>query len=161
MNPRKPDGTGWFDRLIDVFDRFVFRASGTITGMVAIVSILLVVGAAIYSTVQRIRLSRRADRIGLDVQDPQERRRLAQQLGFYDRMIRTLDRAGVRKPPHLTPLEFSQSLTFLPSESYDSIVRMTAIYYRLRYGRARLHDHGRRRLESIVEKLDMKIDRSI
>lgn len=46
-------------------------------------------------------------------------------------MISLLDRAGVHKPDHLTPLEFSQTLSFLPSESYDTIVRMTEIFYRV------------------------------
>jgi len=150
LTARKSDRSGWLDRLIDGF-----KASGTIVGVLVMVSVLLLIGAIVYSAVQRVRLSRRANRIGLDIKDASERRRLAEQLGFYDRMMSLLDRAGVRKPDHLTPLEFSQTLTFLPSESYDSIVRMTQIFYRVRFGRTELSDGKRRRLERLAERLDM------
>lgn len=44
------------------------------------VSVLLLIGAIVYSVVQRVRLSR-ANRIGLDVEDAYERQ-LAEQLRF-------------------------------------------------------------------------------
>ena len=54
--------------------------------------------------------------IGLDALPADERMRLARQLGFYDQLVQLLERRGLVRPHHLTPMEFSESLSFLPAE---------------------------------------------
>lgn len=99
------------------------------------------------------RLLRRARRIGLEGLPRRQARRLARELGFYDDMARVLARRGFARPPHLTPREFARSLTILPPAAYDAVATLTDGYYRVRYGRQRLTNADRRRLEQSVQTL--------
>jgi hypothetical protein len=99
-------------------------------------------------------MRRRARRIGLVSLAPQEQLKLARQLGFYDEMIRTLSRHGIRCSPHLTPGEFSRSVAFLPSELFDIVRRLTNIFYRIRYGQAELSGQQQRRLKTSISRLE-------
>ena len=66
-------------------------------------------------------LRRRARRIGLENLPASAQLRLARQLGFYDDLMQLLERYGVVRPRHLTPLEFSESIAFLPNQAYTSV----------------------------------------
>jgi hypothetical protein len=103
---------------------------------------------------QRIRLRRRAARIGINSLPGVEQLRLARQLGFYDDLVRLLARRQLTRPPHQTPLEFSRSLLVLPSEAYDTVGRLTALYYRVRYGSAMLSPGQQRCLSNVIQRLD-------
>lgn len=112
------------------------------------------VGAIGYFAWERYRLFKRAARIGLKDLPDSDQLRLARQLGFYDEMIRMLAARGYVRAPHYTPLEFSESLTHLPAEAYDSVHRITRIYYRIRYGRARLGAEYIRRVRGVLTRLE-------
>lgn len=106
---------------------------------------------------ERWMLRRKAARIGLKSLPTAEQLRLARQLGFYDDLMRLLARQGICRPPHLTPLEFSRTLLFLPSEAYDTIRRLTEVFYRVRYGHAELDGRQRRRLEGVISRLEQNM----
>ncbi|MGH7215338.1 MAG: DUF4129 domain-containing protein, partial [Tepidisphaeraceae bacterium] len=125
-------------------------ALGTLVGLM-IAALLVAVAWFVY---ERWKLRRRASRIGLDVLPVGDQMRLARQLGFYDDLMRLLERRQIIRPKHLTPLEFSDSLAYLPSEVYDSIHRLTHIFYRIRYGHAELQGSQRRRLAKVIERVE-------
>lgn len=109
--------------------------------------VLVAIGWFVY---ERWKLRRRAQRIGLAGLAGSDRLRMVRQLGFYDDLLRLLDRYQIVRQPHLTPLEFARSLSFLPSQAYDDVRRLTRIYYRIRYGQASLQMAQRRRLQSVL-----------
>jgi len=102
---------------------------------------------------ERWRLWQRARRIGLSSLPKADQLRLARQLGFYDQLTQLLERRGISRPPHLTPMEFSQSVAYLPPNAYDSIRRLTALFYKVRYGQRDLSPAQQRRLRRAVEEL--------
>ena len=139
----------WFDW--DSMSKFSIGATviSTMIGVITFVGIALI----LWYLIGRIRLMRRARRIGLGGLDADEARRLARQLGFYDEMIHVLEQRRIVCPPHLTPLEFSRSLEFLSEEAYDHVVRLTEIFYRVRFGQAELSGGQRRALVRVVDRL--------
>ena len=114
----------------------------------------MLLGAVGWYAADRVRLRRRARRIGVDDLPPDAQARLLRQLAFYDGLVQLLARHRIARPPHLTPLEFSRSLAFLPANAYDTIRRLTAVFYRIRYGGADLDDGRQRRLVNMVERLE-------
>jgi len=79
--------------------------------------------------------------------------RLAQQLGFYDDLLLLLERHRISRPNHLTPMEFSESLLYLPSDVYAMVLRLTRLFYRVRYGRVELSPAQRRRLDNVIARI--------
>ncbi len=116
--------------------------------------ILVMFGAIGWFVFERWRLRRRAVRIGLDALPQSEQLRLARQLGFYDDLIRLLERRQIVRPKHLTPKEFSDTLSFLPAEVYDAVRRLTHLFYRIRFGGAELTPGRRDMLGMVIERLD-------
>jgi hypothetical protein len=102
---------------------------------------------------QRRRMRRRAARIGLGNLPPAEALRLARQLGFYERLMTLLEEHRVVRPPHQTPAEFGDALTFLPNQAYDTIRKLTKLFYAVRYGDRQLDHDEQRDLESTVREL--------
>jgi hypothetical protein len=136
--------------IIDHEDAFASRATTVLVAgmiMVMIVSVFLFL-------FERWRLSQRARRIGLDDLPVSDQMRLVRQLGFYDEMVRLLERHSITRPTHLTPMEFSESMEFLPHEVFDSINRLTAIFYRVRYGRHELTQGQQKHLAAVIAKLN-------
>jgi hypothetical protein len=105
-------------------------------------------------------LRRRARRMGIASLPLAERERLARQLGFYDDLVKLLDRLGIHRPRHQTPMEFSDSLLFLPSEPYRTICRLTQVFYRVRFGKAELSTAQRRRLHNVLDRLAEDLGRA-
>ncbi|MGA2229464.1 MAG: DUF3488 and transglutaminase-like domain-containing protein, partial [Tepidisphaeraceae bacterium] len=118
--------------------------------MAMAVIIVVLVGYYFYSNFQ---LRRRAARIGLGGLPPGQRRHLARQLGYYDDLLNVLEQRRIVPAPQLTPMEFSERLDFLPNRVYHDIRRLTRLFYRVRYGRAVLNAHRRRRLERMVVRI--------
>jgi transglutaminase-like putative cysteine protease len=135
-----------------------FLASHVI-GPIAIVLVTGGVGAIVWHLVRQWRLRRKALRIGLQSLPPREQKRLARQLGFYDELLQVLERRRITRAAHLTPLEFSRSLSFLPLEAADAIHRLTRIFYRVRYGQAELSPWVHSRLRRVVLGLEQSIPR--
>ena len=106
---------------------------------------------------ERWRLRKRADRLGLDALPPGQRRRLARQLRFYDEMLRTLARHGIRRRPSQTPREFAASLSDLPPSAYATVAGLTRLFYRVRYGRRRLSRRRQRWLQTELDRLGPRL----
>jgi transglutaminase-like putative cysteine protease len=126
--------------------------AGMITLSIVFVSVFLL---------ERFRLHRRARRIGIELLSTPDQYRLARQLGFYDDVLKILARHHIERPRHLTPLEFSRSLSFLPAAVYRDIFRLTELFYRIRYGNPSLPSHPRRHLSSVVHRIQQTLDGSI
>jgi transglutaminase-like putative cysteine protease len=111
-------------------------------------------GAVVWFIWERLRLRRRVAHLGLKGLSPSDQMRLLKQIGFYDDLTRMLARQRIVRPRHLTPLEFSDSLTWLPAEAFDLVREMTRIFYRVRFGKARLKPAQQRRLRHALERLE-------
>ncbi|HSZ56507.1 MAG TPA: DUF3488 and transglutaminase-like domain-containing protein, partial [Tepidisphaeraceae bacterium] len=103
----------------------------------ALLALLLVLAVG-WFVWERWRLLRRAQRIGIGSLPESQQLKLARQLGFYDELLRMLESRQMVRPPHRTPLEFGRSLSFLPAGVYDTILRLTRLFYQVRYGGAEL-----------------------
>jgi hypothetical protein len=150
------DLENWLDRwwarttISDYADQF----GGPIGAAILAIAIAAVLSLTARWAWQRIQLRRRAARIGIDSLPTVEQLRLARQLGFYDDLVRLLARRQLTRRPHQTPLEFSRSLLVLPTEAYDTVRRLTALYYRVRYGSAMLSPGKLRLLGNVIQRLD-------
>lgn len=114
--------------------------------------------AIVFYVRDRLRRRRRAHRMGIDSLPSSDQARLLRQLVFYDDMLQILERNQIRAARHLTPKEFSDSLTFLPNEAYDTIRRLTAIFYRIRFGRSELDPGRQKRLSTVLDRLGGVLD---
>ena len=143
---------GWQDWLDRLKDKKYSIGESAIIGMLTLF-ITIGVGLTAWFVVGRVRLMRRARRIGLGSLERDEARRLARQLGFYDEMIGILEQREIVCPAHMTPLEFGRSLDFLPREAYEIVCRLTSIFYRVRFGTGKLSLGQRRSLTRVVDRL--------
>jgi hypothetical protein len=57
-------------------------------------------------------------------------------------------------------MEFSRSLSFLPADAYDTVHRLTLLFYKVRYGGIELPAARRRRLENVLARLADELLRS-
>jgi hypothetical protein len=136
------------------FDYFTSHVVFILMGLI----VLVLVGCVGWFLFEKWTLRRRAARIGLEALPPAEQLRLARQLGFYDDLIKILARHEISRPRHLTPLEFSRSLTFLPAGAFDAVQRLTGLYYRVRYGEAELDGGQRRRLARVIGRVEAELE---
>jgi protein-glutamine gamma-glutamyltransferase len=127
--------------------------SSVITGMISLS--FFFVG---WFLIERWRLRRRAKRIGIDSLSTPDQLRLVRQLGFYNDLLRILERHQIERPRHLTPLEFSRSLAYLPAQVYDDIFRLTELYYRIRYGPTRRSAYSRRYFSAVVYRIQQTLE---
>ncbi len=137
-----------WDRIAGLWRQFREARSAISVGILSIVMTILpatIVVPIFLFLWEKWRLRRRARRIGLESLPGDEQIRLARQLGFYDSLTRLLERHRIVRPAHLTPMEFSESLTFLPIDAFDIVQRITAAFYRVRYGGADLDPEQQRR----------------
>jgi protein-glutamine gamma-glutamyltransferase len=127
--------------------------SCVITGMISLSFV-----AVAWFMIERWRLRRRAKRIGVQSLSAPDQLRLVRQLGFYNDLLRILERHHIDRPRHLTPLEFSRSLSYLPAGIYDDIFRLTEMFYRIRYGPPTQTAHPRRHLSAVVHRIQAALD---
>jgi protein-glutamine gamma-glutamyltransferase len=132
-------------------------SAGLLTLLMSLAILALIISIAWFAW-ERWRMWKRAARIGIESLPSDERLRLARQLGFYDELLTLLERRGIRRPPHLTPMEFTDALSFLPAEAYHSCRRLTEVFYRIRYGRQELHPGQRDKLRGIIESIARILD---
>lgn len=74
-------------------------------------------------------------------------------IGFYQKMLQILQKKGIKKPGHLTPLEFAQQIAILNPQAYSAAQQLTAAYYKCRYGNAELADSQRKTIKSLLGHL--------
>ncbi|MBV8781052.1 MAG: DUF3488 domain-containing protein [Phycisphaerae bacterium] len=141
--------------LEDHADMFASRASVVLF----IVMLLAFVSAVTAFAVERWRIRRRARRIGVEQLPASDQLRLLRQLGFYESLVTLLERHRIARPKHLTPLEFSRSINFLPRDAFDAIGRLTHIFYDVRYGRYELSVGNQRHLNAAIAKIDQALKR--
>jgi transglutaminase-like putative cysteine protease len=154
-----PDWFAWIQKHLDTIQRSFASLtvlSCVITGMISLSFV-----AVILFLVERFRLLRRARRIGIELLSAPDQYRLARQLRFYDDLLRILAKHHIERPRHLTPLEFSRSLSFLPADVYRDIYRLTELFYRIRYGGATLPAHPRRHLSGVVHRIQQMLDNAV
>lgn len=135
-------------------DPRTWNVSPIVVGSVMIFIGLAGVSALAYFAWERWRMKQRAKRIGLSDIPDAEKIRLARQLGFYDDLLRLLALRGIERPKHQTPFEFTHNLTHLPAETYNTIQRLTRIYYRIRYGQSELAPTYHRRIKETLARLE-------
>ena len=127
--------------------------SSVITGMISLSFFLIA-----WFLIDRWRLRRRAKRIGIESLSTPDQLRLVRQLGFYNDLLRILERHHIQRPRHLTPLEFSRSLAYLPAQVYDDISRLTELFYRIRYGPTRRSTYSQRYLSAVVDRIQETLE---
>ena len=132
-------------------------ASWIIGPLVGLLS-LGIFGAVGWFFFERWKLRRRAARIGIVDLPAAAQVKLMRQLGFYDDLVRLLHRHGINRLPHHTSLEFCDSLAFLPSQAYDTIYRLTRLFYRIRYGQTELDTGQQRRLGNVIDRLARQME---
>jgi transglutaminase-like putative cysteine protease len=144
----------WLLKFQNWFDLNMYSVGSTAIGVAMVLMTLLLVGVVGWFLWERWMLRRRAARIGLDNLPPSDQMRLVRQLGFYDDLVRLLAKHHIVRPKHMTPLEFSQSLLFLPSQAYESVRRLTEIFYRVRFGESELSAGMQKRLDAVIGRLE-------
>lgn len=117
------------------------------------VLLLVLVVAVLAFLLEKRKLYRRAQRIGLSALPAEQQLQLAKQLAFYDDLLQLLARQQLYRRPDMTHREFSRSLSFLPTETYNSICELTDAYYRVRYGRRAFDTAQRRKLSSAINRI--------
>ena len=147
-------GSSLMTGLRDKLDRLGERMAENVVGPIVALLVVGLLGTVGWFAVDRYRMRLRAARIGLDDLPADAQARLVRQLAFYDGLVQLLARHRITRPPHLTPLEFSQTLSFLPPNAYELIGRLTGVFYRIRYGGAELDDGRQRRLAGVVDRLE-------
>lgn len=151
---------GLWDRFTDWLEKqnlYIYSAQLMAWLIVAMVSggFLIV----LWYLLERWRLRRRAQRIGLRGLPSEEARRLARQLAFFDELVRLLERHGYKRHPSQTPREFAQSLAFLPRHAFDAVIGLTDVFYRIRYGQAALTPRRQRHLSRSLDQLSSALQR--
>ncbi len=146
-------GGEWLGKLRGWFDMNMYKVSSTVIGGLMALMITAMVAFVGWFLVERWMLRRRARRIGLESLSTSDQLRIIRQLGFYGDLLQLLARHQINRPKHLTPLEFSQSLLYLPNRTYDTILRLTHLFYRVRYGEMKLSHGQQRRLETVITRL--------
>jgi len=131
-------------------------SSQLLSAFMGLIMIVLIV-SVIWFLLEKWRLRRRAARIGLDTLPASDQMKLARQLGFYDDLMQLLERHQIVRPSHQTPQEFSESLAYLPSETFTTIRRLTAIFYHIRYGRRELTPPRQRLLGNVIQRLQQSM----
>jgi protein-glutamine gamma-glutamyltransferase len=139
----------WFSTPLNWFN----FSSGLISVLIWLLLIVLV-GSVGWFLYERWKIRRRVRRIGLEGLSHDAQLRLARQLGFYDDLLRLLARHHITSPPHLTPREFSESVSFLPNELFDAIRRITDIFYRIRYGQVAITGAQQRHLKNVITQIE-------
>jgi hypothetical protein len=136
-----------------VVDWLASRIVGPLVGLLS----LAIFGSVGWFFYERWKLRRRAARIGIVDLPASTQVKLMRQLGFYDDLVQLLERHGITRLPHHTSLEFCDSLAFLPSQNYDTIYRLTRLFYRIRYGQVELDAGQQRRLGNVIERLSRQM----
>lgn len=152
-------GVGWMASLKAwlASDQLDYITSHVVFVLIGLI-LLVLVGCIGWFLLEKWALRRRAARIGLEALPPAEQLRLARQLAFYDDLVRLLSRHGIHRARHLTPLEFSRSLTYLPATAYETVRRLTTLFYRVRFGDGDLDGGQRRRLGTVITRLEHDLE---
>ena len=151
-------GSVAFSTIRPLLEKIIGIIATVVVEPLMIILTIVMIGAVAWFTWERWKLWRRATRIGLDNLPATDQARLLRQLGFYDDLLQLLEKRQIIRPKHQTPMEFSESLSFLPSEPFSVIRRLTNLFYRIRYGEAELGPGQQKRLEVVIQRLADGLD---
>lgn len=108
---------------------------------------LLALGAGVVALLLALRIRRIGWRRGLAVWGlraaPETTR-----VDFYERLIRLLEKQGLKRAPYQTPLEFAVGL------GMNEVIVVTEVYNRVRFGRAKLTGAEQRQVDLALAKLE-------
>jgi hypothetical protein len=159
LNQTASQGSVGLDKFKDAIGSKVEAMATNVVGPLIGLLSLAILAAVGWYMAERWRLRRRAARIGIVDLPASAQMKLMRQLGFYDDLLRLLEKHRIIRPPHLTPLEFCDSLSFLPTDAYVTIQRITHLFYRIRYGHAELDVGQRSRLVNVIDRLSRQMPR--
>ncbi len=161
LNSTAAQSANHFSGIKDAFDKIGNWLSLEVVGPLVVIMVVVlslgILGAFGYFFFERLKLRRRARRIGIKDLPLSDQAKLVRQLGFYDDLILLLERNKIVRPQHLTPMEFSSSLSFLPGDAYNTIRRLTQLFYKIRYGESEIDDGQRRRLTTVITRLSQTL----
>lgn len=140
------------------FASALYRTFFNVLSLLIAIMAAAMFAAIVWYLVSRWRLSRRAHRIGFDTLPRRQQFHLARQLAFYDMLTRALHRHRIMRRPHMTAKEFADTLVYLPADSYETIRRLTRLFYRVRFGGTDLSSPRQRRLEEVVRRLAERLE---
>ena len=107
-----------------------FTATALISFLVLIFGLFFLRNMLTWSSTRAVR---RVHRWWISRSDPAAASRL-RHLDIYDRMLRTLARAGFPKPASLPPLAFARSLRERSPDIASRVERLALLYYAVRFG---------------------------
>jgi hypothetical protein len=157
MNQTAQRGSQNLSGLKETISKAVDAMASWIVGPLVGLLSLAICGAVAWFLFERWKMRRRAARIGIVDLPAAAQVKLMRQLGFYDDLVQLLQRHGINRLPHHTSMEFCDSLAFLPSHAYDTIYRLTKLFYRIRYGQAELNAGQQRRLANVIDRLSKEM----
>lgn len=146
-------GSGALSGILPRLQRMIGIVAAVVVEPLMVILSSVLIGAIVWYAWERWKLYRRATRIGLDMLPATDQARLLKQLGFYDDLLVLLEKRQIVRARHQTAMEFSDSLTFLPSEPFTIIRRLTNLFYRIRYGHSELNGAQQRRLGLVIARL--------
>jgi len=158
-NTMKKSMGQWFKDLFSETNFLLF--SSKILSVLIYIMFFAIAGAIGGFIYERLRLRKRARRIGLESLPPQDLVRLARQLGFYDELLRLLARYRIERVRTQTPREFAQSLAYLPPHAYDLVHRLTDLYYQIRYGGSELNGQRRGKVRKAIDEVEQILRASV
>ncbi len=100
-------------------------------------------------------LGRRLGRAGPAGQAPldPQMRQLLEHTGFYAQALDLLKKAGLPKPPQITPLVHARSLAASDPLAGEAFAEITSLFYSVRFGRAALSQSQAHRAAQLVDEL--------
>jgi len=139
------------NRLVDFrrssAERWQQVRGGLPAAMSVVLPAILALGAVFVAVVLTGRVRRLGWRRGLKVW-----RRNAEfessSVDFYERLIRLLEKRGIRRDPHLTPIEFASTVGLAEAAS------ITEAYNRVRYGEEKLSVSERKQIDVLLSQLE-------
>ncbi len=147
------------NRLLDLASMMSETSTLAFTGTAVLLVLLVATLTGVYVW-SRLKLLRRAQRIGIESLPASQQIYLARQLGFYDDLITILEKHQLKRPAHFTPLEFGRSLSYLPAEVYDRILRLTHLFYEVRYGGVELTPARQKHLANVLTQVSDELKTS-
>jgi hypothetical protein len=101
---------------------------------------------------------RRADVRSKERATLEARKRLREQLQFYEDLLQALAQCNAVRPAGQTHLEFSRSLRWLPPDVVGQLERLTHLFYRIRFGSRELTPARSKRLGRVVSRLVQRVN---
>ncbi len=140
----------WQNRLFDLRRSAVTKFDQARKGFPAMVRPLLLVLIAFAAVVALVMFSKRVRSLGWRGSLRIRHGGLYEgpRVDFYERLIRLLEKQGLKREPYETPLEFAQALDI------SEALAITNAYNRVRFGEEKLSESERRQIENLLSRIE-------